>query len=165
MSFAATLRLQAEKSDAHSRGITSGAFSPDGKTIVSGSYDATIKVWDAAHPRPYEASEWQSTEGPFPGATKHGSPDLTVVTYWQNTVTGDVRRENSPAGVLPPKIITVWDAGGFFFHFLKFDFLNLTFPVLRSYAAVTDREEQCTQFSDFFRGLLSRWKNNSLRLL
>ena len=23
------------------------AFSPDGKTIVSGSYDKTIKVWDA----------------------------------------------------------------------------------------------------------------------
>ena len=27
--------------------IASVAFSPDGKTIVSGSYDKTIKVWDA----------------------------------------------------------------------------------------------------------------------
>ena len=28
-------------------GINSVAFSPDGKTIVSGSEDQTIKVWDA----------------------------------------------------------------------------------------------------------------------
>ena len=141
MSCAATLQLQAEKSNAHSDWIRSVAFSPDGKTIVSGSDDKIIKVWDAANPRPYEASEWQSTEGPFPGAgaTKYGEPDLTVVTYWQNTVTGDVRRKNSPAGVLPPKIITVWDAGGFFYFsiFSKSDFLNLTFLVLRSHAAVT----------------------------
>jgi WD40 repeat protein len=27
--------------------VRSVAFSPDGKTIVSGSYDKTIKVWDA----------------------------------------------------------------------------------------------------------------------
>ena len=30
---------------------TSVAFSPDGKTIVSGSYDNTIKVWDAGECR------------------------------------------------------------------------------------------------------------------
>ena len=27
--------------------VTSVAFSPDGKKIVSGSYDDTIRVWDA----------------------------------------------------------------------------------------------------------------------
>ena len=32
--------------NAHSREITSVAFSPDGTKIVSGSYDQTIKVWD-----------------------------------------------------------------------------------------------------------------------
>jgi WD40 repeat protein len=36
-----------EKQSAHSREVMSVAFSPDGKTIVSGSYNMTIKVWDA----------------------------------------------------------------------------------------------------------------------
>ena len=47
MLVAASLELKAEKQGAHSYGVTSVAFSPDGKTIVSGSADQTIKVWDA----------------------------------------------------------------------------------------------------------------------
>ena len=47
MLAAASLELKAEKQSAHSRDINSVAFSPDGKTIVSGSDDQTIKVWDA----------------------------------------------------------------------------------------------------------------------
>ena len=43
----ATLELQCEKANAHSGYIFSVAFSPDGKTIVSGSDDQTLKVWDA----------------------------------------------------------------------------------------------------------------------
>ena len=43
----ASLELKAEKQSAHSHWVMSVAFSPDGKTIVSGSYDKTIKVWDA----------------------------------------------------------------------------------------------------------------------
>eukprot|EP00966_Prymnesium_polylepis_P092139 2133283-Prymnesium_polylepis.1 len=43
-----TLELKATKENAHIKGITSVAFNPvDGKTIVSGSGDQTIKVWDA----------------------------------------------------------------------------------------------------------------------
>ena len=42
-----TLELKSEKQSAHSSVISSVAFSPDGKAIVSGSYDETIKVWDA----------------------------------------------------------------------------------------------------------------------
>ena len=44
---AASLELKAEKENAHSGEINSVAFSPDGTTIVSGSDDETIKVWDA----------------------------------------------------------------------------------------------------------------------
>ena len=44
---AASLELKAEKQSAHSGVVHSVAFSPDGKTIVSGSDDKTLKVWDA----------------------------------------------------------------------------------------------------------------------
>ena len=47
---AASLELKAEKQDAHSGSVFSVAFSPDGKTIVSGSRDQTLKVWDAGTP-------------------------------------------------------------------------------------------------------------------
>jgi len=46
----ASLELKAEKQSAHQRYsgcVTSVAFSSDGATIVSGSRDKTIKVWDA----------------------------------------------------------------------------------------------------------------------
>ena len=45
------MELLSEKTNAHSREITSVAFSPDGTKIVSGSYDKTIKVWDSGAPR------------------------------------------------------------------------------------------------------------------
>ena len=47
---AASLELKAEKQGAHSQMVKSVAFSPDGKSIVSGSFDETIKVWDAGTP-------------------------------------------------------------------------------------------------------------------
>ena len=46
-SCTATLELKSEKANAHSDEINSVAYSPDGKTIVSGSDDCTLKVWDA----------------------------------------------------------------------------------------------------------------------
>ena len=42
----------AEKTNAHSGGIKSVVFSPDGTKIVSGSADRTIKVWDSGAPEP-----------------------------------------------------------------------------------------------------------------
>ena len=41
------MELKAEKQSAHNSEVSSVAFLPDGKTIVSGSDDKTIKVWDA----------------------------------------------------------------------------------------------------------------------
>ena len=45
--MAGTLELKKSKESAHSDCVLSVAFSPDGKTIVSGSADQTLKVWDA----------------------------------------------------------------------------------------------------------------------
>jgi len=45
----ASLELKAEKQSAHSGRVMSVAFSPDGSTIVSGSEDQTIKVWDVVN--------------------------------------------------------------------------------------------------------------------
>ena len=58
MLAAASLELKAEKQSAHSNYVRSVAFSPDGKTIVSGSYDQTIKVWEVhqALPTPADAN-------------------------------------------------------------------------------------------------------------
>ena len=51
--MAVTLALKEQKENAHSNVINSVAYSPDGTKIISGSYDATIKVWDAgALPHP-----------------------------------------------------------------------------------------------------------------
>ena len=52
MLAAASLELKAEEQSAHSGEVMSVAFSPDGKTIVSGSFDQTLKVWDAGASAP-----------------------------------------------------------------------------------------------------------------
>jgi WD40 repeat protein len=50
-SLAGNLELLSEKINAHSRGINSVAFSPDGTKIVSACNGGTIKVWDLGAPQ------------------------------------------------------------------------------------------------------------------
>ena len=79
-----------EKTNAHSDRITSVAFSPDGKTIVSGSWDKTLKVWEL---RPFVDSEWeQVTET---GEDEEGEWEET---FWRNSVTGDEYDEKPCSG-------------------------------------------------------------------
>jgi len=57
----ASLELKAEKQSAHSRDVISVAFSPDGSTIVSGSKDRTIKVWELKTVQKTKNNWWGKT--------------------------------------------------------------------------------------------------------
>jgi WD40 repeat protein len=118
----ASLELKAEKQSAHSDWVESVAFSPDGKTIVSGSRDKTIKVWDA-NIRPFDASEWEEVgisgmEKDIEGEVRIEGLGYVGSNYWRNKVTGDLRKEYSTAGarVWALEPIKVWDAGTLAHH-------------------------------------------------
>jgi len=42
-----TGKLLASRAKAHDDAVSSIAFAPDGKTLVSGSWDRTVKTWDS----------------------------------------------------------------------------------------------------------------------
>ena len=56
------MELLSEKTNAHSGPVYSVAFSPDGTTIVSGSNDRTIKVWDFGAPEPSKRPSLAKTD-------------------------------------------------------------------------------------------------------
>ena len=113
MLAAASLELKAEKQSAHSSAVASVAFSPDGKSIVSGSCDIvsgssdrTLKVWDCTAIG--NASQWEKrTEKGKPKGMfrKHES-----IAIWVNTVTGE-KRYSDPGAMYRIEPTKVWDAG------------------------------------------------------
>ena len=130
----ASLELKAEKESAHSRKVMSVAFSPDGSTIVSGSYDKTIKVWGLckATLEKYELTMMLSEEADnshVEEAYSRGDKLLAVngqvVDGWEEAenllaekfldeATGEVTLQLAQYNMLGPmsdETIKVWDAG------------------------------------------------------
>jgi WD40 repeat protein len=104
-----------EKQSAHSSDVMSVAFSPDGKTIVSGSFDKTIKVWDAVNFRAHVESEWETFDKEVNVAKEWEDPKFEIQTWWRNTITGHEQGVKPSGGVHmpiePTGTIKVWDAG------------------------------------------------------
>ena len=86
--------------NAHSHAIASVAFSPDGKTIVSGSYDNTLKVWDAINFRPHVESEWEQFDKKIK-ETVSWYPDK-IEQWWRNKITGHEQDVKPCGGVHLP---------------------------------------------------------------
>ena len=111
----ASLELKAEKQSAHSGWVCSVAFSPDGKTIVSGSDDKTIKVWDAVNFRPHVESEWEQFDKTVEYQGCDSDEEDEVEEWWRNKVTGHEQATKpsggAPLGHYSIGTIKVWDAG------------------------------------------------------
>ena len=52
MSLSVGSKRRAYRQASHSNVVTSVAFSPDGQSFVSGSWDGTVKLWDVSDGRP-----------------------------------------------------------------------------------------------------------------
>ncbi|CAE7148262.1 unnamed protein product [Rhizoctonia solani] len=79
--------------EGHTQTVTSVEFSPDGKSIASGSYDNTVRMWDAHHPSPIgEALGGHSqiihsvSYSPLGDLIASGSGDNTIRLWDTNTV-------------------------------------------------------------------------------
>ena len=98
MLVAASLELKAEQQSAHIGRVYSVAFSPDSSTIVSGSSDKTLKVWDAINFRPHVESEWEQFNKTI--EAEDSDEEDEVEEWWRNKVTGH-EQATKPSGGAP----------------------------------------------------------------
>ena len=87
-----------KKQSAHMTCVNSVAFSPDGATLVSGSDDRTIKVWDAVNFRPHVESEWEQFNKTI--EAEDSDEEDEVEELWRTNVTGH-EQATKPSGGAP----------------------------------------------------------------
>ena len=109
-----SLELKAEKQSAHSGPIFSVAFNHDGTKIVSGSWDKTIKVWDAGAPKVPELLHMITPLIPLPPPYAESLSELSKVENADPDAIFSVQFDPDGKTIVSggySGTLKVWDAG------------------------------------------------------